>query len=162
MKKLVFLMVCLLVVSVSAHAQFEQGKWIINPSFTGMGFSVSKAEKAQFGLGFKAGNFLAEGIALMVEGGADWSKPKSVYSLGTGGRFYFNKTGIYLGAGLRLDRERLKGGYHHTEFGLGVDAGYAFFLSRTVTLEPAIYYNWCFNQGDMSKFGIKLGFGIYL
>ncbi len=162
MKKLMFLSVCLFLFSLSAHAQFEKGTWIINPSITGVGFSVSKAEKAQFGLGVKAGNFLADGIALMLEGGADWSKPRSVYALGVGGRYYFNKTGVYLGAGLRLDRARYKGGDHHTEFGLGIDAGYAFFISKTVTLEPAVYYNWCFNQGDMSKFGIKLGFGIYL
>ena len=32
MKKLV-LVVCLLVASLAARAQFEQGKWIINPGF---------------------------------------------------------------------------------------------------------------------------------
>ena len=161
MKQLVF-MVCLLVVSMAAHAQFEKGKWVINPYTTGVGFSVSKAEKAQFGLGVKAGNFLTEGIALLVEAGADWSKPRSSYSLGTGGRYYFNKTGVYVGAGLKLDHTRLKGGHKDTGFGLGVDAGYAFFISKTVTIEPAVYYNWCFNESDMSKFGIKIGFGIYL
>ncbi len=161
MKKLVFI-VCLLIVSIGAQAQFEKGTWIINPYTTGLGFSVSKAEKVQFGLGVKAGNFLADNIALMVEAGADWSKPQSNYLIGTGGRYYFDKIGIYLGAGLQLDRTRWKGGSHNTQFGLGVDAGYAFFISRTVTIEPAIYYNWCFNHGDQSKFGIKLGFGIYL
>lgn len=161
MKKYVF-MVCLLVVSLGAHAQFEKGTWVINPYATGLGFSVSKAEKVQFGLGAKAGNFLADGIALLVDVGADWSKPRSIYTIGTGGRYYFNKTGVYLGAGLQLDRTRWKGGSHSTQFGLGVDAGYAFFISKTVTIEPAVYYKWCFNEGDMSKFGIKLGFGIYL
>ena len=74
MKKLV-LVVCLLVASLAARAQFEQGKWIINPSLTGLNFSYSNSEKAQFGIGAKAGAFLAEGIALMVEASADWSKP---------------------------------------------------------------------------------------
>ena len=48
MKKLV-LVVCLLVASLAARAQFEQGKWIINPSLTGLNFSYSNSEKAQFG-----------------------------------------------------------------------------------------------------------------
>ena len=161
MKKLVFI-VCLLVVSIGAQAQFEKGTWVINPYTTGLGFSVSKADKAQFGLGVKAGNFLAEGFAVMVEAGADWSKPVENYNIGAGGRYYFNKTGIYLGAGLKLDHTRLKGGHKDTRFGLGIDAGYAFFISKTVTIEPAVYYNLIFNDFDKSKFGIKLGFGIYL
>lgn len=49
MKKLMW-MVCLLVVSVTAQAQFEKGKWIVNPSVTGLGLSYSKSEKIQFGL----------------------------------------------------------------------------------------------------------------
>lgn len=161
MKKLV-LLVCLLVASLGAQAQFEKGKWIINPSMTGLDFSFSNSEKAQFGAGAQVGTFLAEGIALMVQAGADWSKPIDTYTIGTGGRFYFNKTGVYLGAGLDLNRFRLKGGHHETDWGLGIEAGYAFFLSRTVTIEPAAYYKWRFNDSDMSKFGIKIGFGIYL
>ena len=157
-----FFMVCLLVVSLGAHAQFEQGTWVINPYATGLGFSVSKAEKAQFGVGAKAGNFLVDDVALLVEASADWSKAIDIYSLGAGGRYYFSKTGVYLGAGLRFDHSRLNGGHKSSQFGLGVEAGYAFFISGTVTIEPAVYYNWCFNKGDMSKFGIKFGFGIYL
>lgn len=52
MKKLV-LMACLLVASLAARAQFEQGKWIINPSLTGLNFTYSNSEKAQFGAGAK-------------------------------------------------------------------------------------------------------------
>ena len=157
MKK-VALIICLLVASLSAKAQFEQGKWIVNPSLTGLDFSYTKNDKAKFGVGAQVGTFVAEGIALMVNAGADWSKPIDIYTIGAGGRFYFNKTGIYLGAGFDLNRYRLNG---DTDWGLGVEAGYAFFLSRTVTLEPAVYYKWRFNDSDLSKFGIKLGFGFY-
>ena len=45
-----------------------------------------------------------------------------------------------------------------TKFSFGMEAGYAFFLSRTVTLEPALYWN---INNDRSKFGLKLGFGLY-
>ena len=45
----------------------------------------------------------------------------------------------------------------------GVEVGYAFFLSRTVTIEPAVYYNQSLkNHSDYSEFGLKVGFGIYL
>ena len=47
MKKLA-LVICLLVASLGARAQFEQGKWIINPSLTGLNFSYSNSEKAQY------------------------------------------------------------------------------------------------------------------
>ena len=160
MKK-VALIICLLVASLGAKAQFEQGKWIVNPSLTGLDFSYTKNDKAKFGVGAQVGTFVAEGIALMVNAGADLSKPIDIYTIGAGGRFYFNKTGIYLGAGFDLNRYRLNGGHGDTDWGLGVEAGYAFFLSRTVTLEPAVYYKWRFNDSDLSKFGIKLGFGFY-
>ena len=38
MKKLA-LLVCLLVATVAAQAQFEKGKWILNPSISGLGLS---------------------------------------------------------------------------------------------------------------------------
>ena len=85
MKKLA-LAICLLVVSIAAQAQFEKGKMILNPSVTGLDFSYSKNDKAKFGIGAQAGTFLADGIALMVNVGADWSKPVDEYTLGTGMR----------------------------------------------------------------------------
>lgn len=161
MKKLA-LALCLLAVSFTAQAQFEKGTTIINPSLSGLDFSYSKNDKAKFGVGAQVGTFFAEGIALMVNAGADWSKPIDEYTLGTGVRFYFNKTGIYLGGGLDWNRFRWSGGKHQTDWGLGIEGGYAFFLSRTVTIEPAVYYKWRFNDGDMSRFGVKIGFGFYL
>ena len=63
MKKLMWI-VCLLVVSVTAQAQFEKGKWIVNPSVTGLGLSYSKSEKTQFGLQAQGGAFLVDNVAL--------------------------------------------------------------------------------------------------
>ncbi len=161
MKKLA-LAFCLLAVSFTAQAQFEKGTMILNPSLSGLDFSYSKNDKAKFGVGAQVGTFFAEGIALMVNAGADWSKPIDEYTLGTGVRFYFNKTGIYLGGGLDWNRFRWSGGKHQTDWGLGIEGGYAFFLSRTVTIEPAVYYKWRFDDSDNSRFGVKIGFGFYL
>ena len=90
---------------------------ILNPSVTGLDFSYSKNDKAKFGIGAQAGTFLADGIALMVNVGADWSKPVDEYTLGTGMRFYFNSTGVYLGGGLDWNRFRWSGGHHQTDWG---------------------------------------------
>ena len=75
MKKLA-LVLCLLAVSFTAQAQFEKGTMILNPSVTGLDFSYSKNDDAKFGIGAQAGTFLADGFALMVNIGADWSQPK--------------------------------------------------------------------------------------
>ncbi|MBP6065218.1 MAG: outer membrane beta-barrel protein [Bacteroides sp.] len=160
MKK-VALVFCLLIASMAVKAQFEQGKWIVNPSLTGLDFTYSNNDKIKFGIGAKVGTFLVDGVALMVEAGADWSRPVDAYTLGTGARYYFNSTGVYLGGGIDLNRFRWKGGHNSTEWGLGLEAGYAYFLSRTVTVEPGVYYKWRFNDSDLSKFGVKIGFGFY-
>ena len=79
------------------------------------------------------------------------------YSLGVGGRYYFDAVGVYLGADVNMN--------HHvwthdkrTLVGFGLEAGYAFFLSKTVTIEPAVY--WDINK-DRSELGLKVGFGFY-
>ena len=85
MKKLA-LAICLLLASIAAQAQFEKGTMILNPSVTGLDFSYSKNDDAKFGIGAQAGTFLADGFALMVNAGADWSQPVDIYTLGTGAR----------------------------------------------------------------------------
>ena len=137
------LIVCLLIGTVAAHAQFEKGKWFVNPSVTGLNFSYNtETDKAHFGLEVKGGAFLIDNVALL---------------LGVGGRYYFNKIGVFLGADVNLNRYNWDGG-DKTRFGFGMEGGYAFFLSRTVTIEPAVY--WDINK-DRSEFGLKVGFGFY-
>ena len=104
---------------------------------------------------------MADNLALLVRGGLSCNEGAEanidVYSLGVGGRYYFSQVGIFLGANVNVDRfdgETVD----DTKFSFGMEAGYAFFLSRTVTLEPAVYWN---INNDRSKFGLKLGFGLY-
>lgn len=161
MKKLA-LFVCLLVVTVAAQAQFEKGKWVVNPSITGLELSHDTgADKTSFGLEAKGGAFLLDNFALLVHGGAAWNTGGSdldVYTLGVGGRYYLSKVGVYLGADVNVDRWDAGHGLDDTKFSFGLEAGYAFFLTRTVTIEPAAYWN---INDDRSKFGLKVGFGFY-
>ena len=103
---------------------------------------------------------MADNLALLIRGGLAWNEnggDADVYSLGVGTRYYFSKVGVFVGANVNVDRWDW-GEYDDTKFSLGLEAGYAFFLSKTVTLEPAAYWN---VNGDRSKFGLKLGFGLY-
>ena len=60
MKKLA-LLVCLLVATVAAQAQFEKGKWILNPSISGLGLSHNtETDKTSFGIEAKGGAFLLD------------------------------------------------------------------------------------------------------
>lgn len=160
MKKLA-LVVCLLVATVAAQAQFEKGKWILNPSITGLDLSHDTGtDKTSFGFQAKGGAFLIDNVALLVNAGASWNYSGSdvdLYTVGVGGRYYFDKIGVYLGADINLDRWDW-GGDDDTKFSFGLEAGYAFFLSRTVAIEPAAYWN---INDDRSKFGVKVGFGFY-
>ncbi len=41
--------------------------------------------------------------------------------------------------------------------------GYAFFISKTVTIEPALYYDQSLkDHSQYSTIGLKVGIGIYL
>ena len=44
----------------------------------------------------------------------------------------------------------------------GVEVGYAFFINRSVTIEPALYYDQSFKTHNYSTVGLKVGLGIYL
>ncbi|WP_321479599.1 hypothetical protein [uncultured Bacteroides sp.] len=159
MKKSV-LIICLLLASLGAQAQFEKGKWMVNTSMTSMDFSYSDSDKGHLGFLAEGGTFLEDNIALLLTLGADWSDPKDTYTLGANGRYYFEKTGVYLGAGLNMKRWYY-GGTHASDYALGLQGGYAYFLSRTVTIEPAVYYDLSLKNGNNSKIGFKLGFGFY-
>ena len=69
------------------------------------------------------------------------------------------QNGLYLGANVKLVHA-----YHnYNDVRPSVEVGYAYFLNRTVTIEPAIYYNQSFKKhSDYSTIGLKVGVGIYL
>ena len=45
----------------------------------------------------------------------------------------------------------------------GLEVGYAYFVSKTVTVEPAVYYDQSFkDHSAFSTIGFKVGVGVYL
>lgn len=59
MKKFAMLLAAMLI-AVAARAQFEQGKWYVGASVTGLDISYSGAEEFNIGLDAKAGYLLAD------------------------------------------------------------------------------------------------------
>lgn len=162
MLKKLFVMAIVALVPFTASAQFEQGKIYVGASLTGLNLSYSGSEKLGVGLQAQAGTFVTDNMLLY--GLAGWNhRGESLggdqVDLGVGGRYYMLQNGIFLGANCKY--VHAAGGYNDVMPGLEV--GYAFFLSRTVTVEPAVYYQQSFkDHGDFSKVGVRVGLGIYL
>lgn len=149
-----------LVMTVAAHAQFEQGKKYIGASLSGLNLSYNGSEKSHFGLQAKGGYLFVDDW--MATAHVEYDKQKDVsakLSLGAGVRYYIVQNGLYLGAAVSY----LHAGSDYDDFRPGVQIGYAFFLSKTVTVEPEIYYDHSFkSHSDYSTIGLRVGIGVYL
>jgi hypothetical protein len=164
MKKLLMAAIGLMM-AVSANAQylnvsepvFYQGKFMIGASASGLDLSYHKGEKWRLNLDAKAGYLFIDDWMVTGKLGYDNSTyGHSSFNVGAGLRYYIEQNGIYVGAGAK---------YAHTN---GIDdllpeanVGYAFFLSRHITIEPEIYYELSTKCSDYSGFGLKLGFALY-
>ena len=150
-----------LMVSVGAHAQFESGKQYCGASLTGLNLSYNGSEELSLGIQAKAGYFFEDDMMLLAQAEYKHSSLEGVkdyWALGAQGRYYIEQNGIYLGAGMKLIHT---GSYNDVM--PGVEVGYAFFVSKQVTIEPAVYYDQSFkNHSDYSTVGVKVGIGIYL
>ena len=152
----------LFIVALSAHAQFEKDTWYLNTSFTELGLTHSKSEGTRFGFQASGGVFLVDNLALLVSFKGHYVKHGTDESMvGTQLRYYFSECGVYGGLGLSY-KHLSAGSFDKSLVCFTPEVGYAFFLSRNLTIEPAVYYDLSMNHfKDYSKFGIKLGFGYY-
>ena len=150
-----------LMVSVGAHAQFESGKQYCGASLTGLNLSYNGSEELSLGIQAKAGYFFEDDMMLLAQAEYKHSGLEGVkdyWALGAQGRYYIEQNGIYLGAGMKLIHT---GSYNDVM--PGVEVGYAFFVSKQFTIEPAVSYDQSFkNHSDYSTVGVKVGIGIYL
>ena len=82
------------------------------------------------------------------------------FELGAGARYYFDTVGIYVGAIAKYAHQKVYE-FSIDDFRPEINAGYAFFLNRNITLEPEVYYEHSFKDSDYSGFGLRLGLSIY-
>ena len=160
MKKLAMMLVALLT-TVAANAQFEKGKIYCGASLSGLNLSYNGSSELNLGVQGQVGYLFADN--LMAVGSVAYnhtgqSDVDDYFSAGAQARYYIIQNGLYLGAGAK---------YIHTgsynDVMPGVELGYSFFVSRTVTIEPALYYDQSFkDHSDYSTIGLRIGVGVYL
>lgn len=157
MKRFAMLLAGMLV-AVVGYAQFEKGKWYVGASVSGLDISYSGSEEFNIGLDAKGGYMLADDWMLLGQVG--WQHGESDdLMLCIGGRYYIIQNGLYLGVNAKLVHRDPK----YNDFMPGIEVGYAFFLNKSVTIEPSVYYDQSFkNHSDFSKIGFKIGVGVYL
>lgn len=157
MRKIIFSFL-LLLSAVTAKAQFEKGTTYLSASASGLGLSYSANEKFTMGFQVNGGYFVEQSWMLYGTMGYDHTRYTDDVSIGAGARYYFTQNGVYMGLGLQYS--------HATKsinnLQLCPEVGYAFFVNRFITIEPAVYYHMSLNDfSDGSKVGLKLGLGFY-
>ena len=160
MKK-IFVVISLLIVSMAANAQFERGKVLINASLSGASLSYSSQEKGHFGLEANTGYFIVDNVALTSTIGMSLNDNVDAYHFGIGGRYYFDNCGIFVGGGLKATDYNYKDASDVNDFALTAECGYAFFISKKITVEPCAYYDFSLKDSDYSKLGVMVGFSLY-
>ncbi len=161
MKKFLTIIAAMLI-SMTASAQFEQGKVYVSGSLTGLNLSYNGLDKLNVGIQTQAGYMIEDNMMFLGTVSYQHNGNETVSdfsSLGLGARYYIVQNGIYLGANVKFVHA-----YHnYNDVMPGVEVGYAYFLSRTVTVEPAIYYDQSLkDHSNYSTIGFKIGLGIYL
>ena len=162
MKK-IFTLALLLSLVTSLKAQFEQDTYYINTSLTNFDLSYSGAEKTRFGVQANGGYFVDDDIAVIGTIGADIRNNSfREFDLGLGGRYYIEQNGIFLGLGAQFVHGRSADEAHYNDIMPYGEIGYAFFINKSVTVEPSLYYRQSLkDHSEFSKIGLKIGFGLY-
>ena len=166
-KSLITLMLALAAFS-GANAQylndtekvFTQNKVYFGAALTGLDLNYNEQNSFKLDVSLKAGYMLADDWLLLAQGEFQGIKnAPNTLKVGAGMRYYVEQNGIFLGASGKFIHAY--GDYN--DILPEVNVGYAFFLSRTVTIEPELYYQQSFKKhSDFSGLGFRVGFGIYL
>lgn len=164
MKKKILTVLFGLMATLAASAQynssappFGEGKIYVGSSLSGFDIGMANSD-FHIDLSAKAGYMLKDNILGYGELSYNYVEhTDGVLSIGAGARYYIEQNGLFLGAGARLADLT-----NDLDFQPNVQLGYAFFLSRTVTVEPELYFNLSTKDFDDSGFGLRVGIGIYL
>lgn len=145
-----------------SETPFTQGKMYVNAAYSGTALAYNKASDWQLGISGKAGYFFLDNLMGVGVAGYKMSNNGDVATaeLGAGARWYFDTVGIYVGAIAKYAYEKVFDSSFN-DFRPEINAGYAFFLNRNITVEPEAYYEHSFKDSDYSGFGVRIGLSIY-
>lgn len=164
MKKLLLVVVASIAFCLTSNAQISQGAILVGAS-SNFGFNSISPDGgdsySQFDLHGKAGYFFAENIA----GGLllDFAKEDefSQFGFGVFGRYYVNGN-IILGASLSTNKLDPGVGDGASFMGLGIEGGYAAFITDAIAIEPTLNIDLYSGDYDATRFGLNVGFAFYL
>ena len=165
MKKTIFTLLCAVMFTLAGNAQtyqgtpFGQGKYYASASLSGLDLTHSGSQDWNLNLSGKGGYLFTDNWMVTGQLGYGYHEcAANDFTLGAGLRYYIVQNGLYLGAGANY----VHNNHDYDDFMPTVQLGYAYFLNRTVTIEPEIYYNQSLkSHSDYSGFGFRIGFGIY-
>ncbi len=163
MGKKIVLILMALTLSVTSFAQFENGKKYLSATLSGLNVDFTGAEKWKFDIAARGGYMVWDNwMALATVGYSYRKEGRKSFTIGAGARYYVIQNGLYLGLG--ADYQHLDyGGNTVDDFMPNIHIGYAFFLSKTVTIEPELYYKQSLNDhSNYSDAGFRIGIGVYL
>ena len=150
--------------SIGAFGQdpIEKGSWMVTGG-SNLGYTSVNPDNGTssslFVIDLKAGYFfmdnLAGGLLFDMVSASSGGSSSSITSIGVYGRYYVNGK-IFFGLGI-ASASSSGGGSSSTQ--IPIEAGYAFFLSKVVAIEPSLKFT---SMTGGSTFGLNLGFTVFL
>ncbi|MBB4804346.1 outer membrane protein W [Flavobacterium nitrogenifigens] len=152
----------------NAQEQTAKGKWLIEAN-TGFGgdtntgntsFQLYSSDgESSWSIGAEGGYFVADNLAVKLGMGYnDFGHSSNAFSYKVGAKYYllnkFPLEASYTGASIKDANENPS--Y------LGLQAGYAWFVSKNISIEPGLRYNVTLNE-DYGKdvFQLNVGFALH-
>ncbi len=146
----------------SSTTPFQFDKFYVGASLSGIDLNYNGSSDISLGVNGQVGYFFMDNVMLLTNvgynhvGGDD--PTPDMFSIGLGGRYYIEQNGIFLGLGVKYKHAN----HDYNDLMPAVEVGYAFFLNRTVCIEPSIFYEQSLNNhSKYSNVGLRVGFGIY-
>lgn len=131
-------------------------------STSNTGFSLQSVDgNTGWGIGGEVGYFVIDDLAVKLGlGYGDSNLSDGVFNWKLGGKYY-----IISKVPVAIDLNGASGN-NVSPLWLGVQGGYAFFITDQVSIEPGLRYGIGLNEdagdGDFNIFGINIGFNIFL
>lgn len=176
MKKVLFTLTAIIAFTFTSSAQdgtqTDQGSWLIeaNTGFGGGGTGFAHTANTGFGLtsfsgttiwsiGAEGGYFLADDLALKVGLGYSDYDGTTIFSYKLGAKYYAIST-------VPIQVDVTGASYKdisENPLWLGIQGGYAIFVSDFVSIEPGLRYNLSLNQDftDEGIFEFRIGFALH-
>jgi hypothetical protein len=179
MKKIILTMAAVFAVSFanaqdkkeSTGGQTSKGKWLVEANTgnamlgtTGFYYASSDGE-SQYNFGFDGGYFIMDDLALKagLGYGGDSFTSTSAFSYRLGAKYYV-KSMIPVTVDLTgASGDAVENALGETPMWLGLGAGYAWFVSDNISIEPGLRYNMSLNDKytDEAVLQFNIGFALH-